>query len=479
MRARLSVSMLALLAGGAPPAVAADCGALAGLAVPGARVTSAQVVTSLTGTRGTVALAAPACRVLVTARPSPDSDVRIAVIIPEGSAWNGKFAQLGNGGFAGQIPWASLALGLKRGYAVAGTDDGHQDSDGTSAKWAIGHPEKVTDFGWRAVKATTDVANAVLAGRGAAPSTRYFVGCSDGGREALMTAQRFPGDFDGIVAGAPAWPWSRMIGIGADTVRQSLLPGRALPPAKLPALTDAALKACGNASLDKGGWIENPRTCKFDPAVIACKGAASDACLTPGEVTTARAIYAGRRDPVTGENFPGLVPGAEAVQSSWSYWGRATAAGDVSQATSDGFPWNWMAYLVKDNPAYDLRKLTDADIIAGYRRWGATLDADNPDLSAFEAHGGKLISYHGWNDPAIPPGLTLDYWRKVKAKTPRTDGFYRLFMVPGMLHCSGGNAPANVDWFAEIDKWVTSGKAPETIIATGKDGAQRTVTRER
>jgi feruloyl esterase len=475
VRALLSASVLAIMAGGAAPALAADCSALAALALPGASVTGADVVTSLTGPRGIVQLPAPACRILVTARPSADSDVRIAVVIPEGSAWNGKFVQVGNGGFAGQIPWGTMALGLSRGYAVAGTDDGHQDTDGTSAKWALGHPEKVTDFGWRAVKVTTDVANAVLAAHGPAPAKRYFVGCSDGGREALMTAQRYPADFDGIVAGAPAWPWTRMIGIGADLVRQTQLPGRALPPAKLPALQAAALKACGNGL----GWIQDPRACRFDPRVILCKGAETDACLTPGQALTARAIYAGRRDPVSGERFPGLVPGAEALPGSWAWWGRSTAAGDVEQATTKGFSWNFMAYLVKDNPAYDLRTITDADIVAGYKRWGSTLDADNPDLSAFQGRGGKLISYHGWNDPAIPPELSVEYWQKVRARVENTDAFYRLFLVPGMLHCSGGNAPNSVDWFAEIDNWVTNGKPPETIIATGKDGAKQTLGFER
>lgn len=464
--------VVALVAGAASPVMAADCASLRNLVIPGATVTAAAVVTVLDGG---ITLKAPACRVLVTARPSADSDVRIAVVIPEGAAWNGKFAQVGNGGFAGKISWGQMALGLSRGYAVAATDNGHQDADGASAKWGLGHPEKVVDFGWRAVKTTTDVANAVMAARGTEPKRRYFVGCSDGGREALMTAQRFPDDFDGIVAGAPAWPWTRMIGLAGKVVQQSLLPGRTLPPAKLPALQVAALKACGNGET----YIADPRACRFDPAVLKCTGAETDACLTKGQIKTLRMVYGGHRDPVSGKLFAGLQPGAEALPGSWAWWGRATASGDTSDATSKGFPWNYFAYLVKDDPKFDLRTLTDADIRAGYKRWAATLDADNPDLAAFRNSGGKLIGFHGWNDPAIPPGLSIDYLKSVQAKIGKTDDFYRLFMVPGMLHCTGGNAPVNVDWYEQIDRWVEGAPAPAAVTARNASGKGQVITAER
>jgi feruloyl esterase len=465
-------ALFVLLAATATPALAGDCAALRGLAIPGAVVTDAAVVTGLDGG---IVLKAPACRVLVTARPSADSDIRIAVIIPEGDAWNGKFAQVGNGGFAGRIGWGQMALGLARGYAVAATDDGHQDADAASAKWALGHPEKIVDFGWRAVKTTTDVANAVLAAHGSNPKHRYFVGCSDGGREALMTAQRYPGDFDGIVAGAPAWPWTRMLGNLGKVVRLQLMPGNALPPAKLPAMQAAALAACGNGL----PYIADPRACRFDPGVLACKGAETDACLTPGQLQTARLIYGGRRDVITGKPFPGLKPGAEALPQSWADWRRATVSGDTKDANSSGYAWSFMAHMVKDDPNFDLRTITDADIRAGHRRWAATLDADNPDLSAFRDGGGKLISFHGWNDPAIPPQLSIDYRDMVRQKTRGTDGFYRLFMVPGMLHCNGGNAPVNVDWYQQIDQWVEGGPAPATVTARNAGGKSQVITAER
>lgn len=196
------------VAGIAAPAAAADCAALLTAKLPMAEVTGASLVAA-----GTAPLkpAVDVCRVTVTARPSADSDVRIELWIPQGAAWNGKYMQVGNGGFAGSVPYRTMTLGLRAGYAVAGTDTGHQSPDGTDARWALGHPEKVIDFGWRSIKATTDAAKALLTAYGKAASRAYFLGCSDGGREALMAAQRFPGEFDGIVAGAPASHWTSLM----------------------------------------------------------------------------------------------------------------------------------------------------------------------------------------------------------------------------------------------------------------------------
>ncbi|MBB6226800.1 feruloyl esterase [Polymorphobacter multimanifer] len=469
-----TLGALLLLLGASPAVAETACAGLTGVALDKARVTGAEVITSLDLGSRVVPLAAPACRVLITATPTADSDIRIALVVPQGAAWNGKFAQVGNGGFAGKILWGSVYQQLAKGYAVAATDNGHQDDDGASAKWALGHPEKVVDFGWRAVKLTTDHAQAVLAAHRGAPAKRYFIGCSDGGREALMTAQRFPQDFDGIVAGAPAWPWTRMVGTGALVVKQSLLPGRVLPPAKLPALQAAALKACGEGQ----SYVPNPRACRFDPGVLACAGAESDACLTPGQVTTARMIYAGITDPVTGKPSPGLMPGAEALPGSWAYWGRAIEPGDRADATSAGFPWNYMAYLVREDPTLDLASVTEADVRAGFKRWRGTLDAESADLSAFKARGGKLIGFHGWNDPAIPPLLTRQYFDMVAASMGDYSDFARLFMVPGMLHCTGGDAPVGVDWTALLEAWVERGDAPAAVTARGGDGRSQVVRAE-
>ncbi|QYE36539.1 tannase/feruloyl esterase family alpha/beta hydrolase [Polymorphobacter sp. PAMC 29334] len=413
------------------------------------------------------------CRVEGAAHPTSDSDIRFEVLIPEGAGWNGRFLQVGNGGFAGQIPYGTMLLGLAKGYAVAGTDDGHQTTVNPDASWALGHPEKVVDFGSRAVKTTTDAAKAILAAYGAVPKKAYFFGCSDGGREALMTAQRNPADFDGIIAGAPAWWWTRLQGSAGTLLRDSTLPGRALPTGKLIALQEAALKACGGGKT----YIADQRSCRFDPATIACKGADTDSCLTPGELKTVKLIYGGTRDPDGGKLLPGLKPGAEALDHSWKDWGISTTPGRVDP--SHDYPRNHFAFLVKKDPNFKLANLTDADIVQGDRELGPILDAASPDLSAFKARGGKLIQYHGWNDPAIAPGYSLDYYKQVQAKMGPSTDFYRLFMVPGMLHCAGGDAPTRVDWFATLEQWAEEGKAPDAVVARDKNGATQTVTAER
>jgi len=467
------IMFAAALLAGTPALAAADCAGLAKLALPNVTITAATEVAPDTGIAikdapNPVKLPFAVCKVEATARPTADSDIRLAVLIPVGDAWNGKFVQMGNGGFAGRIPWGTMLLGLSRGYAVAGTDDGHQSDDGTDARWALGHPEKVRDFGWRAVKTTTDTAKAIVAAYGKAAKRSYFFGCSDGGREALMTAQRYPADFDGIVAGAPAWAWTRMVSVGGLATKDLMAPGGNLPPAKLPALQAAALKSCGNGK----SYIADPQACRFDPVVLQCTGAETDACLTAKQVAATRAIYNGRPDIIAGGTLPGLEPGAEAAANSWGAWGIATPDGDASRATDTGFAWNHFAFLVVKDPKFDLRNLTDAQVLAGHREWGTTLNADNPDLSAFKARGGKLLGYHGWNDPAIPPGMSLEYLASVRKSMGPTDDFYRLFMVPGMLHCRGGDAPVNVDWMALLDTWVETGVAPAAVTAAGGGATQ-------
>ncbi|MGL4541038.1 MAG: tannase/feruloyl esterase family alpha/beta hydrolase, partial [Polymorphobacter sp.] len=284
----------------------------------------------------------------------------------------------------------------------------------------------------------------------------------------------FPGDFDGIVAGAPAYAWTRMMGAVATATATMLAPGRALPPAKLPALQAAALKACGHGR----SWIADPRACRFDPGVLACTGAETDACLTAGQLASVRMIYGGAPDATGTTPFPGLMPGAEAGGDGWAAWGVARAPGNEVQAARSGYAWNFYANMVKGDRALDLRALTAADIIAGDRQWRATINADAADLSAFRAHGGKLIAYHGWNDAAIPPGLTLDYVKRVGQQMGPTGDFLRLFMVPGMLHCNGGNAPVAVDWLALLESWVETGAAPATVTARG-NGAVQTLAYER
>src|SRR5436309_3176780 len=275
------VALLALIIGvAAEPALADTCEDLQTLSLPHTTIAFAQSEPAGTFAPpvGPPLTGLPAfCRVVGAAHPTADSNIGFEVWIPAGSAWNGKYLQVGNGGFAGSIPYGALGNALRRGYATAGTDDGHV-AGGTNAAWALGHPEKIIDFGSRALKETTDNAKAIIAALTSSdPARSYFVGCSDGGREALMEAQRFPGDFDGIIAGAPANFWTHLLAAAAWT-QQALLetPASYIPPTKLPAVQAAALAACDmveDAIAD--GIVADPRDCHFDPTVLQCTGAES------------------------------------------------------------------------------------------------------------------------------------------------------------------------------------------------------------
>jgi feruloyl esterase len=425
------------------------------------------------------------------ARPSSDSEIKFAVWLPV-DGWNGNYRQEGNGGWAGAIPLQSMIDPLRRGYAVAATDDGHEGSFVPSASWAIGHPEKLVDFGYRAVHETHEQATAIVRafyGRDAARS--YFMGCSDGGREALMEAQRYADDFDGIIAGAPANNWSHLF-TGFIWNEQALLNNSAssIPAAKLPVIQNAALASCDVLDGIKDGLIENPRVCRFDPGVLTCKGADSADCLTPPQVDAVRKIYAGPKNPRSGEQiFPGYPRGTEAVAGGWAAW---IAPATPSNGIQFLFGNSYYGQAVFENPKWDFRTLNfDSDVAFGDAKVGAVINSTSPDLRSFRARGGKLIQYHGWGDAAIAPASSIEYYESVRsflAKFPDGRGessrpvenFYRLFMVPGMAHCGGGagpnsfgNGPAvsgagpDRDVFAALERWVETGVAPDRLIGSG------------
>lgn len=408
------------------------------------------------------------CRIEVTSRPSADSDIRIEVWIPAGAAWNGKFEQVGNGGFAGAVPYRLMSYVMSLGYAVAGTDDGHQSNEMTDARWALNHPEKIKDFGWRAIHDTAVDAKVLLRRVAAhAPAKSYFFGCSDGGREALMMAQRYPTFFDGIIAGAPAYSMTKLLSGGA--LRTAELGGAIghLSAPQLMVLQNHALQSCGNGS----PFLKDPRNCRVDVASLTCASGNTDSCLTEAQAKTASVIYAERKDPLSGSPLYGVLPGAEAVKGSWDDW--LTGADEQGRSAGSGFTWNYLAYMVMRDPNLDIAKVTTADISRGERQFAPIIDSDSADLRAFRAHGGKLIQYHGWNDPGIPPGYSLEYRERLAAKTGGLEDFYRLYMVPGMLHCRGGDAPTTVNWQSTLEAWVEHAKPPGQLVASdGKGGTQ-------
>jgi hypothetical protein len=427
------------------------------------------------------------CRVAGVAKPTSDSEIKFEVWLPA-SGWNGKYEQVGNGGFAGTIPLPGMADPLLRGYATAGTDDGHAAA--TDGLWALGHPEKLIDFGYRAVHEVSVQAKAIVAafyGKDLAHS--YFVGCSDGGREALMEAQRFPDDFVGIVAGAPANYWTHLLA-GAIWNEQALLgdPASYLPPNKLPAIQNAVISACDALDGVKDGVIGDPRRCRFDPVVIQCQGADGPDCLTAVQVATVRKIYAGPKNPRTGAQvFPGFSPGTEAVPANWRLWISGTSP--TQPTLQDFFGNTFYSYMVFDNPKWDFHSFDfDKDLKTTDDKTGGILNSNDPDLGKFKARGGKLIQYHGWGDAAIPPQNSINYFERVQSvmgKTTHerefgaTQDFYRLFLVPGMSHCAGGVGATSFgnlasaqrdpdhDVVSALDRWVEKGIAPNQIIATG------------
>ncbi|MDB5475460.1 MAG: Tannase/feruloyl esterase family alpha/beta hydrolase [Phenylobacterium sp.] len=464
---RLLMGAGAALVLGAPGLAHAEtaCADLAKASLPHAEVLSATVEKAGAG---------EACKVAVASHPTKDSNIRLEVWIPLGQAWNGKFVQVGNGGFAGSVPTGQLRGMAARGYAAAGTDDGHQTPVGTNASWALGHPEKIVDFGWRALKETTDIGKALVAEqKGLQPKRSYFAGCSDGGREALMEAQRFPNDFDGIVAGAPANAMSQLFGISAAQHQALNKPGGYLGVAELQLLQKTAIAQCG----DGGAFIRDPASCRFDPAKLQCKAGQTEGCLTAPQVNSARVMYDGRRDPRTGKvAFPGFTPGAEGLSGSWPAWVTGGTPERHAQAAGYQFSSNAFKYFAFGDPSFDFLKMDlGAQFDQARHKMGPIIDSDSPNLSAFKKRGGKLIQYHGWNDPAIPARSSILYYEDVRKTMGDTGGFYKLYLVPGMLHCGGGAGPGNVDWLGQLDSWVTESKAPAALTASaGPNGAGAT-----
>jgi feruloyl esterase len=481
-----SVALLAICAAvslaslPAPVHAASGCAALSMLRLPQARVLSAVRVgagdaLALWAGGSPQAMPKAFCRVRGLATPVPGSAIGFEVWLPDAAAWNGKFLQAGNGGTAGAIPLPSLLDGVVRGYATAGTDSGHVWPDGLDYGWATNRPESVVDFGWRAVQRTTDAAQRIVRqGLGRAPKRSYFMGCSDGGRDAMMVAQRFPERFDGIVAGAPAQAWLDIMIGGALLQREMAPPASALPVNKLPALQSAVRAACATG----GKFIVDPQQCRFDPGVLQCAAAENDGCLTERQLSVVRVAYAGLTD-ATGRQLPGLAMGAEAEPGNWDFWLLRSPTNPLGgPAPPPGGPLptsineSFFRHLVRQDPAFKLADLRDDDVVQARQRFGSTLDALDPDLSRLKRRGAKLLQYHGWTDAPIPPRMSLDYFAAVQQRMGDTRDFHRLFMVPGMNHCGGGEGPWQVDWLEVLERWVEQGLAPTTLVARHpRDGA--------
>ena len=462
---------------------AADCSALAGKTYGDATIRAATSVSPPSSLMGLdppapVAIQAPFCRVEGTIKTSNASHAGFEVWLPEKSAWNGKYQGVGNGGFAGSLVLPPMDWALQAGYAVSATDTGHTGGTLDSA-WAMGHPEAIVDFGWRAIHQTADTAKAIIADYyEKAPSHAYFSGCSDGGREALMEAQRFPKDYDGIVAGAPANNWTTLLTSAIWTEQALEQPGAWLSPAKLAIVSKAVFARCNG----EAGYVDDPGQCHFDPAGLVCKAGQSDECLTAPEAAALKKIYSGAQE--ADGNFPGYAPGGEAGPTAWGLWITGPDAEHESRSLMSGFATGYFANMVFNDAAWRIGGQNVADdLAAAVKATRETLDSTNPDLSAFREAGGKLIQYHGWNDSGIPPQSSINFYEQVASKMGGVDNvrsFYRLFMAPGMDHCGGGPGPNAIggvfgtpsvardpehDVVSALAHWVEEGVAPDQIVA--------------
>lgn len=466
MRFRILILCAAAGALQAAPVTPGSCESLSGLSLKDGAITTAQAVAaggfSLPAGRGRAAAPAtdlPAfCRVEATLKPTGDSDIKIELWLPAASGWNGNFEANGNGGWTGSIAPGTLAEGLKRGFAASMSDLGHE---GGSASFAMGHPEKLVDFGYRAAHEMTVAAKAIAeAYYGRAPKYSYWNGCSAGGRSALMEAQRYPADFDGIVAGSPGLDWTGR-SLLAVWIAQASHKDEAsyIPPSKYPLIHKAALDACDARDGVKDGIIEDPTRCHFDPKELECKNGDSDSCLTAAQVETARAIYAGASNPRTKQSVvPGFEPSSEL---GWATMGGPQAF---------GLGTDLFKFVVYQNPNWDYKTFDfDTGVAQTAKAENGILNAKDPNLNAFLSRGGKMIQYHGWSDPQIPPESSVNYYKSVLEKiggSSKVLSNYRLFMVPGMAHCGGGEGTSTFDMLSALEQWVEKGKAPDQIAAS-------------
>ena len=529
MRPAAALGAVAVLAAGAAgmarPAAAAGCEDLAGAALPGNGTVTAALAQpagnfTAPGTATTYPNLPAFCRVSATLRPSPDSDIKVEVWLPQGTAWNGRFVGTGNGGYAGAIRYDELAGALGLGFAVANTDMGTAPSTSLNGKPLVGRPEKWIDWGYRSTHLTTVAAKQVVAtfyGQGAAYS--YFTGCSTGGGQALHEAQQFPEDYDGILAGAPAENRTHVHTevVSAYAVTHSTA-GSLIPADKARLITASAVAACAGqgGGLPSDPYLTEPRACRWDPAEIQCAEGANDTaqCLTPAQVEAARRIYDGPRNPRTGRLiYPGPERGSESGSTfDWPFLQGLSPTLPSTEPQFDGLfywafgpNWDWRSFdFDRDMAQLD-------DVLAGI------LNANSPDLSSFRARGGKLLGFHGWADALVPPQDFIDYYLRTaafgrgddgQAALPdnadavneviqadadsattagagpadqrRTRDFFRLFMVPGMGHCGGGPGPnqfynatfspapadAQHNSLLALQRWVEEGVAPQQIVAT-------------
>jgi feruloyl esterase len=457
---------------GAPAYAATACADLAKLALPETKITVAERVTAgeFRAPGAQQPLNVPAlCRVAGTVSPA----INFEVWLPEGAAWNGRFQAVGGGGLAGIISYPAMAEAVRAGYASSSTDTGHVSTDTT---W-MADRQRVIDYGYRAIHEMTVKAKAVIESHyGRAAEYSYFNGCSTGGRQGLMTAQRYPDDYDGIVSGAPVNRFTQLH-MGQLWMAHATLakPGAALTREDLNRVGEAAVAQCDANDGVKDGILTDPSTCNFDPSKVPG--------LSAAQIEALKLAYRGAVNPRTGEQiYAGLEPGGEGAQPNnpgWSMLMNGQGPFAISASVLGGLGF--------ENPNWDWKTFDyDRDVELIDAKLFGVLNAVDPDLREFKSGGGKLIVWHGWNDPGVMPQQTIDYYDSVVEYASKatggdgvafTDEYLRLFMLPGVGHCRGGVGPDQVDWMASLAGWVEKGTKPAAITATAMRDGKAAMTR--
>jgi len=437
------------------------CSALKGASLNGATILSSTIVAANAST-GTPAF----CEVKTTIAPVEGSHIGAVYRLP--ANWNGKVLGIGGGGAAGNVTLQGATPGLARGYAVMQNDLGHASTGATDWAFAVKAPgqpntEAIIDFGHRATHVATTVGKEIATRfYQRAPQHSYWQGCSTGGRQGLAEVQRYPGDYDGVIAGAPVYTplvySNAMLRVQAFHAR----PESNLLPAHVPLIQKAVLAACDMKDGVADGILTDPRSCTWDPGVLACKGAASADCLTPAQVDTVRRVYSGVK---TRNGKYAAMPLMRGGESDWVTRMIGTPQAPRGVNAVLGAPF--LSYLVKGDPSYDFMTFDpERDMATLESGLAAHVHQQNPNIAAFVGGGGKLLLWHGFNDPGPSPLSTIEYFEAVRAKVPASKDAVRLFLAPGVLHCGGGAGPDRFDALTAMENWVEKGTAPAAMLAT-------------
>ncbi len=416
-------------------------------------------------------------------RGTIDTEIHFELLLPSPETWNGRFVAGGGGGFVGSVQNQALAYNgpaaspLEQGFATVGTDTGHSGG-GIDASWAFERDDREINFGHRAIHVTAEAAKTIIRihyGRDIEYS--YFLGCSRGGGQGMMSSQRYPDDFDGIVAAAPAYNWTAL-GAHLLQTQQAMYPDPndlAAPivgPETAGLLEAAILEACDDLDGLADGILGDPRECHFRLEDLPrCSAADSGGtCVTDAQLSAIQTVYRGAR--VGGEQvYPGYPFGGESAPQGWGSWitGGGDAFGPGTPSLHYAFGTQMYKYLIYDDPDWDYSSYDFSNWQTETERAAGILNATDADLTAFQVGGGKLILWNGWSDPAISALGTIQYYEEVQAEHEDADSFTRLFLLPGVLHCSGGPGPDQADWLSAIQGWVEYGEAPDQVTASKRD----------